>query len=340
MRSQLIISILLLGLSSTAQKSPFNQREFVPDSTGNYSFIVSGHFHGDGNNKSHLPVNTLLANLAWINESNADFMICLGDLFLNIEADMPGYQEYFFDRLEMPLFNSVGNHDLEDEIYQDNFGRTWFAMHLGDDYHMILDTEIDDGDIGEEQLRMFRMAKEGASTGVYQRIFIYSHRTIWKDQYSELDELFTENTQSLTATNFSDDIYPMIESASEHVPVCWFSGSMGGGPSSFFHFQDNNITYILSAIRGLPRDAILLVHVVDGQLSFETKSLTGQKVDAIESYNVDYWKNTEEETDLNLGLMWYRFKVMLRHRYFWYGMGFAIMLSVLFWLIRKRRKKK
>ncbi|MBN4072735.1 hypothetical protein JYT74_01715 [Crocinitomix catalasitica] len=335
MRIFLVILFPVIFSTVWAQKSPFNNKNIQIDSTGNYSFILSGHFHGDGNNKSHLPVNTLLANLDWINNSEADFIVCLGDLFLNIDKEIENYQTYFFNKLEIPLFNAVGNHDLKDNVYQENFGDTYFSFRLNRDMHIILDTEQDDGDMNTEQLELL----ESATKEKPDNVFIYSHRTIWKDHYEDLDNLFTENTQSTFETNYSDDVYPLIQKMSEDRKVYWFSGSMGGGPSSFFHYTDNNITYGLSAIRGLSRDALLLVHVKDGKVNFETKSLTSLKVGPFESYDKSYWENTEEESELNLGLMWYRFKLMLSHRYFWYGTSFVICLFAMIWFIRKRRSR-
>ena len=333
--------IALLGLCSSlyGQISPFNEKVIELKSRGSYSFIVSGHFHGDGNNKSGLPVNTLMANMDWINKSGADFMVCLGDLFLNIEKDIPGYQTHFFDKLDIPLFNVVGNHDLDDNIYQNHFGETSFQFDLNKERHIFLDTEKDDGDITEGQLKMIKDLSTDMKNGMIMTGFIYSHRTVWKDKYEELDELFVHNTQSFSEPNFGDEVYPLLKEASDHKKIYWFSGSMGGGPSSFFHFQDKNITYILSAIRGLQRDALLLVNVSGGKVSFETHSLTGQEVEPLEHYDVDYWSTTEEESEFNLGLLWYQFKLMLFHRYFWYGMAFAFCFLGLIWIIRKRRRR-
>lgn len=332
-------SILLVTGFAYSQKSPFNHTSIELDSTGDYSFIVSGHFHGDGNNKSGMPVNTLMANMDWINQSEADFMVCLGDLFLNIEKDIPAYQSHFFDRLEMPLFNVVGNHDLEEQVYQDNFGETSFEFDLNGERHIFLDTERDDGDLKGDQLEKIKKLSRDIKKGTVETGFIYSHRTIWKDKYEELDELFVHNTQSFGEPNFEGEVYPLLEEASSKNKIYWFSGSMGGGPSSFFHFEDKNISYILSAIRGLQRDAILMVHIKKGEVSFETHSLTGQELEPLSHYDVEYWSTTEEESEFSLGLLWYQFRLAISHRYFWYGIGFAFGFIGLIWIFRRRRRK-
>ena len=334
------LTYLFLSFAGFSQTQSAFNGEKLKAKPKNYSFIVGGHFYGDGNNQSHLPANTLLANLDWVNDSGADMLICTGDLFREIRKEIPNYQKSLFDKLEIPLFNAVGNHDLSGDVYQSNFGLTSFSFQIGKDLHIILDTEQDNGDIEGEQLEMIKEAKALSDQNKLNNLFIYSHRTVWKRHYTELDELFKNNTSSLTEPNFSDEVYPIIEKISQKNKVYWFSGSMGGGPSSFFYHRDQNISYILTGIRAVPRDALLLVNVQNGIVSFETKSLTDQKVEPLEHYDKEYWSEDHEETEFNLGLLWYQFKLMLTHRYFWYGISFALSAYLVLWLFRSRKKRK
>src|SRR5688572_17181145 len=101
MRTGILIALLLLPFCVQAKwiapgTSMFNGRDIRTDSTGNYSFIVSGHFYGDGTNQSGFPANTLLAKLDDINQSGACMMICLGDLFKDPANDLPNYQSSLF----------------------------------------------------------------------------------------------------------------------------------------------------------------------------------------------------------------------------------------------------
>ncbi|MFT5819400.1 MAG: hypothetical protein ACI8ZM_000624, partial [Crocinitomix sp.] len=277
-----ILVICLLSVSVHSQyKSPFNQKEINVD-RAQYSFIVSGHFYGDGGNKSRFPVNTLLANLDWVNGSNAAMLVCLGDLFKDISNDIPNYQNSLFDKLEMPLVNAVGNHDLTGNIYQDNFGETAFSFQINQDAHIVLDTERDNGDISGEQIELLNDAKEKVNNGIIQNVFIYTHRTIWKEAYSEMDGIFEDNTQSIGGTNYETEVLPILKEMGKKSHVYLFSGSLGSAPASFFHFydKDNNVKIIATAIRGLPRDAMLEVLVNEmGEASFTTKSLTGEKLE-------------------------------------------------------------
>jgi len=339
----ILIFTFCFSLGTDAQQfSTFNKKEVKIDSTGNYSFIISGHFYGDGTNKSGYPANTLLANLDWINESDASMLICLGDLFMDIKNDVPKYKTSLFDKLEIPLFNAVGNHDLTADFYQINFGATYFKFQIGNDIHVILDTEENNGDIQDEQLQLLKDINDKLKNGgVVNNVFIYGHRTIFKDTYSELEGLFSDNTQSIIETNFEVDVLPILKSIANFSKVYWFAGSLGTAPASFFYFQDqqNKITYIATAIRALLRDAMLIVNVKNGEVTFETHSLTNQKVEELEHYNVDFWKSTSSAEPFNYRLIPLYIKNVLGGLPFWYGMGFAFLLVLGYKLVRRKKTR-
>lgn len=332
----LFSSLFTSGLWGQEQiTSPFNTISL--EDTSNYSFIVSGHFYGSDKNQSGLPANTLLGNLDWINEQNPQMLICLGDLFKDVRTNIPNYQRVLFDKLETPLFNAVGNHDLSENIYQENFGETDFSFRLGDDIHLFLDTETSSGSISKSQHDLIKTA--AAEKGI-NNIFIYSHRTIWKEGYSEMDALFTDNTQSLTNGNFKDETLPYLKEISESINIFWMSGSLGTAPASFFYHKDANITYIATAIRELPRDAVLKVSVSAGQVSFETHSLTGETLESLEEYDIDFWSTTSTAEPFNYKLSLYYIQLMITHRFFWYGVLWTAGGVLFLWFFVSWRKKR
>lgn len=343
LKNILIVLYCLFSSTLIAQYvSPFNQKEVNTDRVA-YSFVVSGHFYGDGGNKSHFPVNTLLANLDWINGSNASMLVCLGDLFKDISNDIPNYETALFNKLEMPLVNSVGNHDLTGTIYQDNYGETAFSFTVNQDLHIVLDTERDNGDIQGEQLELLKTALEIVNQGTIHNVFIYTHRTIWKEAYPEMEGIFEDNTQSLSGTNFESDVLPILGDMGKKSTVYFFSGSLGTAPASFFHHYDkaNNVTIIATAIRGLPRDAVLQVMVNKmGEASFITKSFTGQELKPLNQYNIDFWQNEVGAEPFNWKLIPYYIELMVTHRYFWYGVFYALLGFFSLRFIARRLKKR
>lgn len=332
------LCFFLLGFATNDYESPFNGKSVKKD-TSNYSFFVSGHFYGSDQNKSGLPANTLLGNLDWINEQQPHMVVSLGDLFKDINSNIPNYQRTLFDRLNCPLVNTVGNHDISGTKYQDEFGETSFSFEVANDIHIILDTEKNNGDLDEQQVGLIKSANRAGLA--YTNIFIYTHRTIWKDSYTELENMFQDNTQALTGNNFTTDVKPLIEELAENSKVYWMSGSMGSAPASFFHFESEKVTFIATAIRELPRDAILKVNVNGFNTTFETCSLTGQELEELKFYNLDYWNSDHTDEPFNFGLFAYKVELMLTHRYFWLGAlwtGVGILFVVLFMRWRKKRK--
>jgi len=319
------IIFLLIGFSKlliAQQKSPFNEKTVETNASG-------------------YPANTLLANLDWINQSDACMLICLGDLFMDIKNDLPKYERSLFQKLEIPLFNAVGNHDLTGNFYQDHFGETAFKFRVGNDIHLVLDTESDNGDIEGTQLKLLEEISEQVKSEGINNVFVYAHRTIWKESYPELEGLFSDNTQSVTETNFRKNVLPIAKTIASHANLYWFAGSLGNAPASFFYFKDETtkITYIATAIRALLRDAMLLVQVKKGTVSFETHSLTGQQLEPLSNYDVNYWKKTSAEEPFNYRLIPLYLKNIFFSRTFWYGIAFASVIFGLIWLIRKKRRK-
>lgn len=340
LKSWYINFFLLLGVLSVqgAVVSPFNKRSLQPLDSCCYSFIVSGHFHGASSNSSGFPASSLLANLDTLIRMKPDFMVSLGDIFLKAsEAEIQNYEKALFSRLPFPLFNSPGNHDLS-EVYKKRYAPTWFSFTHGTEAYLFLDTEINDGSISDVQYDSLRSFLKKSSAGnAIRNIFIFSHRPVWAEENKKYNALFTDNTQSLTGVNYEKEILPLLKEIKGR-NIYWIAGSMGGtAPSSFFYEQNDNLTYIATSIRDLPRDGVLMVRVENGKVAFNTFSLTSQKVLTLEEYNVDYWqKNKKVAGGFSLRLLPYLFRQMITHSYFWSGFSFAFVISLIVFFRRRR----
>lgn len=325
-------------LENSTPLSPFNNmRKYADDSTGKYSFIVSGHFHGSSNNLSGFPAASLLANLERINNMGVVFVASTGDLFLDIEKDIPNYEMALFNKLTAPLFNAVGNHDVSGKIYDKNFGDSFARFTLRSELFIFLDTERDNGSIKNEQLEFLKHISSAE-----KNVFIFSHRPIWAEEDEEMKDFFLDNTRSEFGNNFKNEVEPLLIEAAKTKNIYWFSGSLGNAPASFFYHKDEHgITYIQSAIRDLPRDAMLKVNVDNGKVSFETFSLNSNKVEPLEYYNIDYWKeHYKDKPPFNFRLVPLYVKNTVTHRYYWYGIASCMFGVLVVWLIMRRRKKK
>ncbi|MCE3280654.1 MAG: hypothetical protein K0S44_2845, partial [Bacteroidetes bacterium] len=245
----------------------------------------------------------------------------------------------------MPLINAVGNHDLANgNIYEKEFGKTYFSFLISTELFIVLNTELDDGSIKKEQLTFFRDALNSARSENIKNIFVFSHRPVWAEQSSRYGKLFKDNTRtSIGENNFSSEVEPLLKEISKAKNVFWLSGSMGGGPASFFYDKDEEtkITFIQTAIRDLPRDAVLQVNVNNGGVSFKGISLTGETLKPIEDYNVLFWtKTTPHEEKFNFRLLPLMILQMLTHHFFWIGVITTLISCFLILLIIKRWKRK
>ena len=335
--------MVAVQLLSAQVSSPFNKL-VVNDTACNYSFLVSGHFHGESTNISTFPASTVLANIDTLNALNSNFLMSLGDLFLDVtETDLEHYKNSLFRKLKMPLLNAVGNHDLANgNRYEKIFGKTYFSFTDHTELFIILNTEVNDGSILGDQLEMFKTAMKSAGSSGIKNIFIFSHRPIWAEENSKYKNLFEGNTRSqFGKPNFESTIRPLLINSSSS--IYWISGSLAGGPASFFYDKEVNssITFMQTAIRDLPRDAVLQVNVRDGKISFKGISLTGQQLEPVESYNIDYWKETiPPEATFNYRLLPMIVMQMIKHFYFWTGFVSSLIFLFVFKLFYSRWKRK
>lgn len=336
----LLVSVLL----SAQIISPFNKLQ-LENQTGDYSFIVSGHFHGSSANQSTFPASTILGNIDTLNALKPAFLISLGDLFVDVNAiTVNHYATSLFNKLKVPMFNSVGNHDVSNgNKYESLYGKSFYYFTCGKQLFIVLNTELNDGDIKGEQLELLKTALSTIQSTNTNQVFVFTHRPVWAEQNQRYTNLFKDNTQSkLGKPNFEKEILPLFQNL--HLPVYWLSGSMGGGPASFFYDKNEQagITFIQTAIRDTPRDAVLQVEVKQGRISFKGISLTGQQLESIEHYDIEYWKkNVPAEEAFNYRLLPYLTWLMVTHRYFWIGLVTGVSLFFcLTALIRKWKRKK
>lgn len=327
--------ICALGLVSAAwaQQSPFNGLRVPPaDSTGHFRILIGGHFHGESTNRSGYPASTLLANLDTINSLGAHLFLSTGDLYMDARKDSARYANALFSRLKAPFFNAPGNHDLGQGSSFDPLefdlpfdpGRTSDTVFY--DRIFLLNTETDDGSLKGDQLGRLR-ALSGA-IGL-RNLFVVTHRPIWAEEDLRYKGLFKDNTRSLTGTNFQKEVYPILLDIAEHAEVYWISGSLGGqAPSSiFFQRHAPNIAYIQCAIRDEPRDALLIADVYPDTVQWSALSLTGQALEAPETYDAAWWRmRVGEKAPFQWRLLPYLVKKTATRPEFWWGAAFATLL--------------
>ncbi|HQZ43377.1 MAG TPA: metallophosphoesterase [Flavobacteriales bacterium] len=342
-------SAVMLVINTSAQTSPFNDRAVVPaDSSGHFRLLFGGHFHGSSFGRSGYPAATLLANLDTINALNATALLSTGDLFLSADKDSARYVDSFFKKLNTPLFNAPGNHDVEGKVYLRSYGPTYTSFDIGPDRVILLDTELNNGNLEGEQ---FAMLQDRLESFTGQNIFIVSHRPIWSENNERYAPLFAGNTRSAFSNNYMKDVYPLVKKVAGRAQVFWISGSMAGrAPASiFFQEHEQGITFIQSAIRDELRDAVLIADVSklpsssgEGEgvrppsVKWTGLSLTGQPLEPVQSYDAAWWKAHQGTAE---PFAWRRIPYLIKKTVtnlnYWYGFGTAVLLLLLGWRIRR-----
>lgn len=327
MKRNLTIAALCCSCWGMAQVSPFTGRAVVPpDSMGRYRLLIGGHFHGESTNGSGFPASTVLANLDALNATQANVFLSTGDLFMQPDRDSARYMSRFFSRLELPLFNAPGNHDLEGRAFRTPMPQ---RIDMGADRILLLDTERDDSDIRGDQLAALNTIAQEASAGKVGHVFIVSHRPVWAEGHARYQALFSGNTRSLAGANYDREVLPVLRRIASKAEVYWISGSMAGrAPASlFFQPHEANITYIQCAVRDQLRDAVLIADVGPAGIEWTLRSLTGEPVQPVATYDAAWWEKNQRKVE---EFHWRRIPYLLRKELtsatFWYGFAAAALL--------------
>ena len=324
-----------------SSKSPLNGLTLdLDEEMGEYSFLLAGHLYGaPENRRSVFPSSSFLANMDKINSIGARFFVSLGDNYRRANSvHIANYITSVASKLEMPLFNSVGNHDLTSrDLYEANFGKTYYHFAYNSELFVFLDSELDAGSITGDQLDfLLHIAQSAIENPDIRNVFIFSHKLIWSVNNPDYRIVFDHlNARSgyTDTDNFENDIKPILTDLSEHKAVYWVSGDIGCSWSLSLFFEkdrNSNVTYIATGIGDTERDAILQVNVSKSgdEVAFTPISLTGQELQPMEYYGVDYWEShfgAEAEDGKRLR--------MFKHKYFWAGvfaswlfLGFVILI--------------
>ena len=342
MRGALFLAIVLNSalLAAGAPVSPFNGLSIeVKDDGTAYAFLISGHFYGSSSSRSGLPAATVLAERELFSSAGASFLLTTGDLFINTKADLARHRRVFYDQLGIPVFNAVGNHDLDGGDYEALLGPTSFAFDVGPDRFVVLDTERDDGRIIGRQAELLFEATELARQGRIRNLFVISHRPVWAEVQPMFDGMFEHNTRSVLAQGPGPGVLEALDAAAAGAGVFWFAGSMGGGaPASIlWQVMPSGVVYGMSAVRDEPRDALLLISVDDGGVHPEALSLTGRELPAVKDLDVAYWRSRQGDPQpFNWRLLPLKTWNVISDRAFWWGMAAMLVMSMLLRRIVRR----
>lgn len=330
-------------LAAASITSRFNGLTLNPhEEVEGYSFLLGGHLYGAPENRhSVYPSASVLANIDLINSTNARFFVSLGDNYrATNNVNMSHYVDALARKLKMPLFNTVGNHDVTDRsLYEKHFGRTYYHFTFGSELFIFLDTEIDGGEVIGDQLKYFRNVINGITkeSGI-SNVFVFSHKLIWSVNNPYFDIVYNHlNSRKgySDSNNFQSNIVPILAKLSKGVSVYWVSGDVGCSwsyPLFCEKEREHDITYIATGVGDTGRDMILLVNVSKvGEVALVPFSLTGERVYPVGHYGVDYWRKQfgrqQPKTETGIIRWVKRVVIVIQNKYFWAG----VFVSAIVW---------
>jgi hypothetical protein len=302
----LTLSLIVISIACNSKevvvKSPVNGRELVKKNLKEYSFLVGGHLYGNPLGRVPVfPAGTLLANLNRLNQMGAEFFISLGDNYWKADKyHIENFISSFSSQLKMPLFISPGNHDLtKRDLYEGNFGKTYYSFIFGRECYIILDSELSGGRISGPQFSFLQgILKSAANNKRVKTVFIFSHKLIWAGK-NQNTQIVRNNLNSLSGyapvKHFKRRLEPLLMNLAKKKSVYWISGDIGVSWSlSLFYEKDpsSGVIYAAVGIGDTVRDALLKIHITESgnRIKMEPVSLAGRQLKDIYSYNSGYWE--------------------------------------------------
>ena len=198
-----------------------------------YSFIVSGHTYGTPSGSMY-PAASLLANIQLLNSLNPDFMMLLGDVIQHQgaengigELEIEIFKKSLVDKLDFPLFNSPGNHDLSlRNLYEKHFGKTFFHFQHSSELYIVLDTELGPGLSDTTQLDyILKLVKRAKEDNEIKNIFMFLHGTLWAVNNSPLNTInpWVNGGPITVSNNFEKTILPELNLLAKMETLSLFS---------------------------------------------------------------------------------------------------------------------
>lgn len=311
------IAIFLLGLTGCARVNKAVKRALydpgkadpaevslnrlpLPDpQAAAYRFLVIGHGYGSTTVDDHLPDPALLEKIPEINDLGLSMLVSLGDLVQqSIPEDFDQLQCSLLDPLNVPVFNTPGNHDVVNrDAYQARFGQTYYSFRAGPAQMIFLDTEREACAIDSEQQKMLSTVLARALRDrQVEQIFIFMHKTLFfaNPRLAEINQpAGLPNVMDCYASApFAALLDETILPAARQKPVILFGGDVGAWANLTPYYEkrsDADLTMVMIGLGDNPQNAGILVTVEGGAVRMEVYSLTGQPVEPLEDYTPEYW---------------------------------------------------
>ena len=252
-----------------------------------YLLIVAGHIYGSHKPTASHPADSFLSNLGYFANLNPSMMILLGDIVpYSTEIDFQNLEDSFLNKQTYPIFNAVGNHDVENrQLYEERYGQTFFSFPYRSSYIIILDTELDNCKITGIQLEILETAlEEAVHDAKISQIFIFAHKVLFFDQtllqrlQNSQSQLPNDRYACALSNNYNQLLTDLFLPTAKNKPVYLLSGDVGawGGNLTPYRaqYQGSDFHILTTGIGDTPQDAVILINVREDSTEIKYISLT------------------------------------------------------------------
>jgi len=234
-------------------------------------------------------------------ELHPRFIVSLGDMVSHrTRLDFINLQTHFLSRIDVPLFNTPGNHDVSasDALYREYMGsRSYPAQKIGSATLIFLDTERVSCSLDEDQQLTLHAELDAAVTDPQTKeIFVFMHKTM---PFQDLDIRALKNRQIMPnewKCQNKDGSNPLMDQyfipAAKKKPVVLFAGDVGawGNLSPYYqHDPSLPLTLVMTGLGDTPQDNVIHVRVTPDSVQITTIFLDSMREVPIEKFDRDYW---------------------------------------------------
>jgi len=285
---------------SDLRASSLNLRQIDDLQAQSYRFMVVGHLYGTPDGDDIDPDGALIQQVPALKKMDLSMMVSLGDMVRHsTKTDFNRLKEMLLDPLPYPIFNTVGNHDVQNRaLYQARFGITYYTFRYGPVDMIFLDTVKELCSVDSEQMAMLRRAlPQAVNDPQVRHIFIFMHHTLFF-QNEVLFELKNRaagpnSWECYGQGNFAQVMKELVAPAAAQKPVYLFAGDVGawGNLSPYIERRTNpSLTMVMTGLGDLPTDSTILVTVNGESVQLEVYKLVDGSLHSIEEYTPAYWE--------------------------------------------------
>ncbi len=266
-----------------------------------YKILVVGHVYGTIEGSDKDPAQTLINKIPDIVSQNIRMMVSLGDMVkVSGKEDFESLDEILLSKLPFPVFNTPGNHDVENrKLYEELFGQTFFSFKHGSARLIFLDTEREMCKIDAEQLDLIRESfKDAIKDNETESVLIFMHRTYFfnnSELYELQNSLGMPNSMDCYGQPFFEEILnTILLPFSEEKPIYLFAGDVGawGNLTPYYEvLAENKITLVMTGLGDTTADSGILVTVKEKEILIENYPLLNEILPPLETFSPDYWIN-------------------------------------------------